>query len=71
MTLADYIDASGMTLTKFAELIGMSVSTVSRITRGVHVPEFETMLEIQRVTNGKVTPNDFRPADTSKVPADA
>ena len=59
MKLASYIASSGMTDTTFAKLIGRAHSTVSRIRRGVAMPDPDTMTAIFIATNGAVSPNDF------------
>ena len=59
MKLASYITANGLTDTTFAKLIGRTQSTVSRIRRGVAMPDHETALAVYQATNGAVSPNDF------------
>lgn len=59
MTLAEYIKHKGMTLADMAALLDCSVPTVSKISRGQHVPKSALLAKIQDVTGGHVTPNDF------------
>jgi len=62
MTLSDYLTANKLTLRQFAEAVGRSEATISRIVRGRNQPDWETMGAIIKATDGLVTPNDFLPA---------
>lgn len=62
MTLKDWLTAQDMTASEFAERIGRSPATVSRILRGVNRPDWKTCDAIMRVTKGEVAPNDFSEA---------
>jgi transcriptional regulator with XRE-family HTH domain len=59
MKLGEYLKSEGLTLAQFAQKIGRTGATVSRISRGIHRPDWDTVREIERVTKGKVTRNDF------------
>ena len=63
-TLNDYLAAERLTYTAFADLIGRSVATVSRIARGEQMPDPDTMKAIIQATAGRVEPNSFYPSDT-------
>lgn len=72
MQLSDYLEANGLTLADFAGRIGRTSATVSRIARGLHKPDWETMEAINRITNGTVTPNDFLdPTAPASTPSEA
>ena len=62
MKLAEYLQANGELPVRFAERIGRSPATVSRILSGIQRPEWKTMKAIARATRGKVTANDFMDA---------
>jgi hypothetical protein len=59
MRLTTYLSERGETAISFAARIGVYPTTVYRLLNGVNFPLPATMLRIQTVTNGKVTPNDF------------
>lgn len=59
MTLSDYITTNKLTLAQFGKLVGRSEATISRLTRGLNKPDWETMAAIIEATGGQVTPNDF------------
>lgn len=63
LTLAQYLVDEKLTLEIFAGRIGRTAATVSRIARGRHKPDWDTMEAIERATGGKVTPNSFRDAE--------
>jgi transcriptional regulator with XRE-family HTH domain len=67
MTLTEYIQSKGLTLDQFGLLIGRSGATVSRIARGIHKPDWQTMEAILSATAGEVDPNSFagRSTDTT------
>lgn len=68
MTLNDYLSGSGETLEQFGRRIDRSASTVSRIARGEHRPDWATMEAIEAATGGQVTPNDFRADPKAAAP---
>jgi len=57
MKLSEYRAREGLTQTEFAEQIGVTQGTLSRMERGLK-PCFDTMQRIWNVT-GKVDPNSF------------
>lgn len=59
MRLSDYLTKHKLSDDTFAERIGVNRSTVSRLRRTNQKPSEETLAAIVRVTNGKVTANDF------------
>lgn len=59
MKLSDWLTRENVTLDEFGRRIGRTASTVSRIARGKHQPDWETMKAIARETAGAVEPNDF------------
>ena len=65
MKLAQYMKRKRMRQAQMAALIGVNVSTVSRLMRGLCVPERATMKRILEATGGKVKPNDFYTEDAN------
>ncbi|MDG3439377.1 helix-turn-helix domain-containing protein [Nitrospirillum amazonense] len=59
MTLADYLQAHGLTAAEFARRIGRSRSTVARWCTGQRHPDAAAMRAIMEETGGAVMPNDF------------
>ncbi|MGJ8626276.1 MAG: hypothetical protein ACSHXB_04875 [Sulfitobacter sp.] len=59
MRLNDFLHSSGVTMTDFAEQIGTTTATVSRIADGLVVPRRKLLERIYEVTGGQVTPNDL------------
>lgn len=59
MKLDAYLETTGKTATQFAKEIGRSEATVSRLRRGLHQPDWETVAAITAATKGAVTANDF------------
>ncbi|TWB39707.1 helix-turn-helix domain-containing protein [Nitrospirillum pindoramense] len=59
MTLADYLQAQGLTAAEFARRIGRSRSTVGRWCAGLRHPDAAAMRAIMEETKGAVMPNDF------------
>lgn len=55
-----YLD-SIPTIARFAEAVGVDLSTVSRWRSGVRVPSPELAARIEEVTHGAVTAEDVRP----------
>lgn len=59
MTLVQYLQQTGISQSKFAEIIGVSQMAVNRYCRGNRVPNSIIMRRILEETRGKVTANDF------------
>lgn len=59
MQLSEYLASKRIRLQDFADLIGLSVPTVSKLANGVNRPTFATMEAILKATGGEVTANDF------------
>ena len=59
MKLETYLSENKITVSQFAQTIGRSAATVSRITRNLNQPNSKTMLRIKKETGGAVLPNDF------------
>jgi transcriptional regulator with XRE-family HTH domain len=57
--LARYLRAHRTTLAAFADKIGMTAASVSRLARGRQRPNWRTMMAIRIATDGAVMPNDF------------
>ena len=63
MTLAEYQEAEGLTLTKLAARLGRPVPTVHCWLKGIRRPSWAELDNIVDRTGGKVTAADFhRPA---------
>lgn len=60
MTLQEYLTLRAIKPAEMAEMIGVHLATVYRLKKGDQRPTWETMLEIERVTDGAVAPNDWR-----------
>lgn len=65
MELRQYLDGRAITITAFADSIGVSVQAVHRYLNGERVPKREVMERIAAVTCGKVRPNDFFTLETA------
>ena len=61
MRLSDYLKKTGTTQSAFADKIGRSVASVSRLASGEQRPDWDTIEAIERETGGKVTRKDFGP----------
>ncbi|MCH2249592.1 MAG: helix-turn-helix domain-containing protein [Cognatishimia sp.] len=59
MKLNDFLSQTGTTKSAFAELIGTTTATISRIGDGLVVPRRDLLERIYKATNGLVTPNDL------------
>lgn len=59
MKLATYLETQNLSDVEFASLIGRDRTTVMRLRRGDTKPDWKTLEEISRASNGAVTPNDF------------
>ena len=59
MTLGEYLTQQKIGDEEFAESIGVDRTAVSRYRRNKRLPRPDTILRIQRVTDGAVTPADF------------
>jgi transcriptional regulator with XRE-family HTH domain len=59
MTLSDYLCREGISASKLADKMGVSVSTVTRAAKGELSPSGKLMEAIHQHTGGLVTPNDF------------
>lgn len=66
MKLADYLAEQNLTLEAFGALCGRSTATISRLSRGLHRPDWDTMTAIEKATSGKVQPNDWADAPLEK-----
>lgn len=61
MTLSDYKERNGLSLTELAKRLGRPVSTVHSWLAGTRRPDWESVADIQHATGGLVTANDFVP----------
>jgi transcriptional regulator with XRE-family HTH domain len=62
MDLLTYIEANGLSPSKFAERVGVPPSTITRVLSGDREPGLGLLKKIHSATNGAVTPNDFLPS---------
>ncbi len=62
MTLEDYLAREGLSQTEFAQAIGLSEASVSRLVNGLQKPTLDTILTIERVTRNAVKAKDFASA---------
>ena len=53
-TLASYLSEAGMSQKEFGALIGKDQSLVSRYAAGECTPDLDTLVRIERATNGAV-----------------
>ncbi len=66
MNLLAYIEAKGLSPSRFADVIGVPPSTITRILSGDREPGFGLLKKIHAATDGAVTPNDFLPASSDE-----
>lgn len=59
MTLDEFLTEHKISAESFALNIRRTVTTVSRLRNGHHVPDPTTACRIYKATNGLVEPNDF------------
>ena len=59
MKLSAYLEQTGLSDAEFAALIGVNRSTVSRLRRTDQCPSRQTIAAIAKVTEGKVSADDF------------
>jgi DNA-binding transcriptional regulator YdaS (Cro superfamily) len=65
MRLSDYLAREALTAAEFGRRIGRGKSAVSRWAKGERIPDRESMGKIKRATGGRVTANDFYPAEAA------
>lgn len=63
MKLADYLVQQELTPAAFAERLGKPPSTVTRWLRGERKPDLDSVVEIERETQGVVAAKDFVSTD--------
>lgn len=59
MKLVEYLKSVQITAADFGRMVGASRSAVIRWANGERSPDSKSMARIVRVTQGRVTPNDF------------
>lgn len=59
MTLKDYLAASRLSATDFAQKVGITRHYAARLARGERIPRTDLMRRIVDATEGAVTANDF------------
>ncbi len=59
MRLLEYIQSNGLTISGFARIANLPVSTVYRAATGAVIPSRRTMKIITEVSGGAVTPASF------------
>jgi len=70
MKLKQYLELSGITVTDFAQKVGVSSEAIRLYLLGKRRPRIDTVSEISRVTNGAVSGADFyEPIPQEKKPA--
>jgi len=65
MHLRAYLTARKISVTTFAESVGVARGTLHQYLRGEQFPRPQTLVRIREATGGAVTANDFVPGDTS------
>jgi transcriptional regulator with XRE-family HTH domain len=70
MKLADYLAEQKLTLEAFGALCGRSTATISRLSRGLHKPDWPTIEAVEKATGGKVQPNDWADVPAEALPTD-
>lgn len=61
MTLQEYLEAEGVTVTEFAATLGISRGTVHNWMSGLSNPTHAKIVKIREVTGGNVQPVDWFP----------
>ena len=65
MNIAEYLKSADLSATAFAEKIGVSASTITRIVNNEQInPHFDLVSKIVRATNGMVSFGDFERVET-------
>lgn len=59
MTLAEYMEREGLTDLQLAEKVNRDRSNVLRWRKGITKPDFDALVAIEHLTDGKVTARDF------------
>lgn len=59
MRLSEYLEAKKLKPSRFAEMVGVPASTITRLVRGERSPGIELIEKIVKATDGAITPNDF------------
>jgi|DEB0MinimDraft_10_1074344.scaffolds.fasta_scaffold501169_1 DNA-binding XRE family transcriptional regulator len=59
MLLDDYLKKNRITQTKFASMVGVSRVQVNRLVRKKRTPSLKLAKKIERITQGKVTTDDY------------
>ena len=67
MDLQTYLDRESLSPSQFADRMGKSASTITRVLNGTRKPGLDLLIEIMEASGGAVTPNDFVP-DPSVTP---
>jgi len=67
MSLQTYLADSGITQAAFAAQLGVTQSMVGQWMRGVVVPPPSRCVEIELLTDGRVSRIDLRPADWARI----
>jgi predicted transcriptional regulator len=70
MKLNDFLHERGVTKSAFADLVGTTTATISRIADGSVMPRKALMERIFAATGGAVTPNDLAGLHGPAVPND-
>ncbi len=65
MKLAQYLESVGLSVSEFAEMVGVAEASMSRYIAGKRVPRPEILHRITRASGGRVEANDFFAAGTT------
>lgn len=57
-----FLEESGLTNAAFAERVGVSEATISRLRNGKQTPSWDLIQRITVETAGRISPNDFLPS---------
>jgi transcriptional regulator with XRE-family HTH domain len=59
MTLKEYLKKEKLSVKKFSKKYNFSSGTLSKWIYGERFPRPDSLIKINRITKGEVTPNDF------------
>ncbi len=69
MTLSEYLKSNGLTDDKFAALVGMSQSQITRLKNGLSRPSWDTVEKIFAATGGVVNAASWQAPAPAREPA--
>lgn len=59
MKLTEFLDRSGLSMVKFAVMVGTTPATISRLSSGSTLGRRGLLERVYQATDGQVTPNDL------------